>query len=74
MKSYKVDIKVGDKIEVGRFRNVQATIKGIEIDQHGQPIVLTSKGKKKLFSCRISKLMPGSKTPKQILMERKKWH
>ena len=71
MKSYKVDIKVGDKIEVGRFRNVQATIKGIEIDQHGQPIVLTSKGKKKLFSCRISKLMPGSKTPKQILMERK---
>jgi|TARA_B100001093_G_C26779445_1_gene993924 hypothetical protein len=72
MKSYKVDIKVGDKIEVGRFRNVQATIKGIEIDQHGQPIVLTSKGKKKLFSCRISKLMPGSKTPKQILMERKK--
>ena len=72
MKSYKVDIKVGDKIEVGRFRNVQATIKGIEIDQHGQPIVLTSKGKKKLFSCRISKLLPGSKTPKQILMERKK--
>jgi hypothetical protein len=72
MKSYKVDIKVGDKIEVGRFRNVQATIKGIEIDQHGQPIVLTSKGKKKLFSCRISKLMPGSKTPKQILMEKRK--
>jgi len=72
MKSYKVDIKVGDKIEVGRFRNVQATIKGIEIDQHGQPIVLTSKGKKKLFSCRISKLLPGSKTPKQILMEKRK--
>ena len=72
MKSYKVDIKVGDKIEVGRFRNVQATIKGIEIDQHGQPIVLTAKGKKKLFSCRISKLMPGSKTPKQILMEKRK--
>ena len=72
MKSYKVDIKVGDKIEVGRFRNVQATIKGIEIDQHGQPIVLTSKGKKKLFSCRISKLLPGFKTPKQILMEKRK--
>ena len=72
MKSYKVDIKVGDKIEVGRFRNVQATIKAIEIDQHGQPIVLTSKGKKKLFSCRLSKLIPGSKTPKQILMEKRK--
>ena len=72
MKSYKVDIKVGDKIVVGRFRNVQATIKAIQIDAHGQPIVLTSKGKKKLFSCRLSKLMPGSKTPKQILMEKRK--
>jgi|TARA_R110001592_G_scaffold189408_2_gene434904 hypothetical protein len=72
MKSYKVDIKVGDKIVVGRFRNVQATIKAIQIDEHGQPIVLTSKGKKKLFSCRLSKLMPGSKTPKQILMEKRK--
>ncbi|HBY69858.1 MAG TPA: hypothetical protein DEG69_20205 [Flavobacteriaceae bacterium] len=71
MKSYKVDIKVGDKIEVGRFRNVQATIKAIQIDEHGQPIVFTSKGKKKLFSCRLSKLMPGSKTPKQILMEKR---
>ena len=71
MKSYKVDIKVGDKIVVGRFRNVQATIKAIQIDEHGQPIVLTSKGKKKLFSCRLSKLMPGSKTPKQILMEKR---
>ena len=29
------------------------------------------KGKKKLFSCRIMKLEPGSKTPKQILMEKK---
>ena len=72
MKSYKVNIKVGDKIVVGRFRNVQATIKAIQIDEHGQPIVLTSKGKKKLFSCRLSKLMPGSKTPKQILMEKRK--
>ena len=72
MKSYKVDIKVGDKIVVGRFRNVQPTIKAIQIDEHGQPIVLTSKGKKKLFSCRLSKLMPGSKTPKQILMEKRK--
>jgi len=72
MKTYKIEIKVGDKIEVGRFRNVQAQITAIEIDEHGQPVIFTSKGKKKLFSCRLSKLMLKAKTPKQILMEKRK--
>jgi|TARA_Y100000741_G_C17896162_1_gene413290 hypothetical protein len=72
MKEYKFYIKVGDLIEVGRFRNVQTKVKSIEIDQHGQPVLVTSKGKKKLFSCRLVKLQPGSKTPKQILMEKRK--
>jgi hypothetical protein len=72
MKKYTVEIQVGDTIEVGRFRNVQTKIKSIEIDEHGQPVVLTSKGRKKLFSCRLSKLMPSTKTPKQILLERKR--
>ena len=72
MKEYKLNIKVGDLIEVGRFRNVQTKVKSIEIDQHGQPVLVTSKGKKKLFSCRLVKLQPGSKTPKQILMEKRK--
>ena len=72
MKEYKLSIKVGDKIEVGRFRNVSTTIKGIELDEHNQPVIITSKGKKKLFSCRVVKLQPGTKTPKQILMESKK--
>lgn len=70
MKSFTVDIKTGDKVEVGRFRNVQATVKSIEIDEHGQPVIVTSKGKKKLFSLRVMKLTPGVKTPKQILLER----
>jgi hypothetical protein len=72
MKKYTVEIRAGDVIEVGRFRNVRTKIKSIEIDEHGQPVVLTSKGRKKLFSCRLSKLTPGSKTPKQILLERKR--
>ena len=72
MKEYKLDIKVGDLVEVGRFRNVQTKIKSITIDEHGQPVIHTSKGKKKLFSCRLVKLQPGSKTPKQILMEKRK--
>jgi hypothetical protein len=72
MKSYIVDIKRGDKIEVGRFRNVVATVLDIETDEHGQPVIITSKGKKKLFTCRITKLSPGAKTPKQILLESKR--
>ena len=72
MKTYKSSVSVGDLIEVGRFRNVQTKIKAIEIDEHGQPVIITSKGAKKLLSCRLSKLHPGSKTPKQILTEKRK--
>ncbi|OUU27878.1 MAG: hypothetical protein CBB97_05450 [Candidatus Endolissoclinum sp. TMED37] len=72
MKEYKLSIRVGDKVEVGRFRNVTTAIKKIELDEHGQPVIITSKGAKKLLSCRLSKLHPGSKTPKQILMEKRK--
>ena len=68
MKEFKLNIRVGDLIEVGRFRNVQTKIKAIEMDEHGQPVLITSKGRKKLFSCRLVKLHPGSKTPKQILI------
>ena len=68
MKEFKLNIKVGDKIEVGRFRNVIAKIKAIEIDEHGQPVIITNKGAKKLLSCRMIKLY---KTAKQILMEKK---
>ena len=71
MKQYKLTINVGDTIEVGRFRNVATKIKNIELDDNGQPVIITSKGAKKLFSCRMVKLHPGSKTPKQILMEKK---
>ena len=71
MREYKLTIKAGDLVYLGRFRNVQTKIKSIDLDEHGQPVIITSKGKKKLFSCRIMKLEPGSKTPKQILMEKK---
>jgi hypothetical protein len=70
MKSFKLEINVGDTVEVGRFRNVTARIKDISIDENGQPVIITNKGPKKLFSCRLSKLMPGAKTPKQILKEK----
>ena len=72
MKEYKLVVRVGDLIEVGRFRNVSTKIKKIELDENGQPVIITSKGTKKLLSCRLSKLHPGSKSPKQILMEKRK--
>ena len=69
MKQYKLNIKVGDEVEVGRFRNVVTRIKAIETDEHGQPVIITSKGAKKLLSCRLVKL---HKTSKQILLEKNK--
>ncbi len=71
MKKYSIEIAVGDTVEVGRFRNVVAKINDISIDENGQPVIITNKGPKKLFSCRLSKLLPGTKTPKQILKEKK---
>jgi hypothetical protein len=71
MKSFKLEINVGDTVEVGRFRNVIAKITDISIDEHGQPVIITNKGPKKLFSCRLSKLTPGAKTPRQILKEKR---
>jgi|TARA_B100000470_G_C19671694_1_gene337863 hypothetical protein len=69
MKKFVIEVKVGDEIEVGKFRNVLTKIKAIEFDEHGQPVVVTSKGKKKLLSCRLSKLNPGNKTPNEILAD-----
>jgi hypothetical protein len=46
MKSYRIDVNVGDLVDVGRFRNVQAKIKGIEIDEHGQPVIITQRARR----------------------------
>ena len=67
MKKFVLEINVGDEIEVGKFRNVSTKIEDIEFDEYGQPVIITSKGPKKLFSCRLSKPHPGSKTPIEIL-------
>jgi hypothetical protein len=71
MKSYTININTGDIVELGRFRNVIAKIKDIKTDEHGQPVIVTNRGEKKLFSCRLSKLMPGTKISKKILQEKK---
>jgi hypothetical protein len=70
MKKYTVEISVGDYVAVGRFRNVTTQIKDITVDDHGQPIIHTNKGPKKLFNCRLTKLEPNTKTARQILQEK----
>jgi len=61
MKSTTITLKVGDSIELGRFKNVTAKILDIKKDTHGQPVIVTSKGDKKALSFRLKKLEPKAK-------------
>ena len=47
MKKFTIELNVGDKIDLGRFKNVRSEIKDIKLDDHGQPVIITSKGEKK---------------------------
>ena len=61
MKSATITLKVGDSIELGRFKNVTAKILDIKKDTHGQPVIVTSKGDKKELTFRLKKLDPKTK-------------
>ena len=61
MKSTTITLKVGDSIELGRFKNVTSKIKDIKKDAHGQPVIVTSKGDKKALTFRLKKLEPKTK-------------
>ena len=71
MKSYTLDIKVGDKVEVGRFRNVMTTVTSNRDRRTRTTSYNYKQRSKKLLSPRLKKLS-GAKTPKQILLERNK--
>ena len=58
MKTYNVKISVGDKIAVGKFRNSIKTIKSIELED-GQPIIVTSAGKRKLLNFKTKNAKTG---------------
>jgi hypothetical protein len=56
-KSYQPpEIKVGDEVKVGKFKNRRAEVKGFKTDDNNQPVLKTTKGDQKLFKPRISKL------------------
>lgn len=56
MKSFNIELKVGDKINLGKFKNVRSEIKDIKVDEYGQPVIVTTKGEKKALSFRLRKL------------------
>jgi len=51
-------IDVGDEVKVGKFKNRKAEVKGFTKDDHGQPVLKTTKGDQKLFKPRVTKLEP----------------
>ncbi|OUU25610.1 MAG: hypothetical protein CBB97_09355 [Candidatus Endolissoclinum sp. TMED37] len=59
MKKFTIELNVGDKIDLGRFKNVRSEIKDIKLDDHGQPVIVTSKGEKKALSFILVKLDEG---------------
>jgi len=71
MKKFTVDINAGDTIMVGRYKNVPIKVVDIELDAHGQPVIISNTGKKHLFACRLDKLSPGGMTPAQIKQKAK---
>ena len=56
MDSFNNELKIGDKIDVGKFRNVRTVITDITLDDHGQPVIHTDKGERKALSFRLRKL------------------
>lgn len=51
------DIKVGDEILIGKFKNKRAIVKGFGTDKNNQPTIKTDKGEIPLYKCRIPSLM-----------------
>lgn len=51
-------IKKGDIVKTGKFKNKKAEVTGFDVDNHGQPVLKTTKGDTKLFKPRIAKLEP----------------
>ena len=75
MKQYSITVNVGDVVWIGRFKNVKAKITAIEIDAKGQPVIYTSKGKRKLLNYNLDAMNDKGfrfKGKKKILMERTK--
>ena len=64
----KLDIKKGDILLGGRFKNKRIVVKDIGVDENGQPTV----NGKAVLNFRIEKLLPQEKKSKKTQDEEKK--
>jgi hypothetical protein len=55
------DIKIGDMVLVGKWKNRRAIVKGFGKDKNNQPTVKTTKGEYSLYKFRVNKYMPPEK-------------
>ena len=55
------ELKVGDIVLVGKWRNSPVTIKSFGRDKNNQPTILTNRGEYSLYKFRIQKLMKRKK-------------
>ena len=66
-KKFTVEIEVGDKIQAGRLDLAEVTIKDIEYDRFGHPVLVLNNGTKKtVFNLRLKKLMPEDAVTKPV--------
>lgn len=55
------ELKVGDEVLVGKWKNKLVTIEGFGRDKHGQPTMKTSGGEYPVFHFRLKRLMKDEK-------------
>ena len=66
-KKFTVEIEVGDKIQAGRLDLAELTVKDIEYDRFGHPVLVLNNGRKKtVFNLRLTKLVPEDAVTKPV--------
>ena len=66
-KKFTVEIEIGDKIQAGRLDLAELTVKDIEYDRFGHPVLVFNNGRNKtVFNLRLKKLMPEDAVNKPV--------
>ena len=78
IEKFTVEIEVGDVVEIGRMHLANQTVKAIEIDKWGHPVMVLESGRKRgLFNVTIKKLIPDDveriNEPSDIMMTKEQW-
>ena len=78
IEKFTVEIEVGDKVEMGRMHLANQTIKALEVDKWGHPVIVLESGRKRgLFNCRVKKLIPEDikriQEPAEVMMTKEQW-